>query len=777
MKDERFMIDASKEKELTTKQLAHLAQTIQKAMKCHHSGELKKAEKLYHEVLKLDDTNSNALHMLGIVEIQNENYAKAVEFITQAVAIEKEDPIYYSNLGVAHWYLGQNEQAIEAYRRALLIEPNDAEVHNNLGNALRDLGELDEAIDNFKHALTLHASDPSVLYNLGLTYSEKGQLDEAVDFYQQALGLDSQHIKATVNLGNIYKEQGKLDDAIIYYQRAIKYAPNHADAHNNLGVIYKEQGNFSDATQCYQKALSINPDHVGALNNLGIICREQGRLDEAVTHYQKSLAVNPNYADTHNNLGSVLHDQNKLAEAITHFQQALALNANYVDAHHNLGFALSNQGQVNQAISHHQQGLAIHPNVAAHSHMLMTMLHDPAYDQSTLLNEHQKFYNQYIATVTDLIQRHTNDRNPERKLKIAYLSADFRDHSVAYFMEAILANHNHEQFEIYCYYNNLQNDAYTQKFKQVADHWFDCLHISDQDLANHMRQQAIDILVDLSGHSNGNRVLVLAHKPAPIMMAYLGYPNSTGVKVIDYKITDNYIDPKGQSEAFNSEKLLRMPHSWFCYSAPANSPDVNVLPAQQNGYFTFGSLNHYAKINDTHLALWAKLLKAVPNSKLVMQAKSFNDPATWETFLERCQTAEIPVERLTKGEFVASDSYLTAYHNIDIALDTFPYNGGTITCDALWMGIPVLTLVGQRHVSRMGLSILSVLEQTDFIAQTEEDYVNLAVKWVNNLDELAKRRAELRTTMQNSSLMAGKAFTQALENNYRQAWKTYCEGN
>ncbi len=536
---------------------------------------------------------------------------------------------------------------------------------------------------------------------------------------------------------------------------------------------YHTAGQLQEAETIYRQILQHDPNHSDALHLLGMIAAQSNDYDTAIELIQKAISINNTVPNFYNSLGNVFTNQNLFDKAATCYQQALSLNPNFAEAHCHLGSALKNQGLIDEAISHYRCAIGIQPNyLLAHQDLILTLNYAIDSDRAAIFVEHQRFNEQQAMPLSALIKPHNadNDDNPLR-LKIGYVSADFRKHAVADFIESVLAHHDSEKFEIFCYYNHLQHDDATQRFQQYAHHWRNCVNLSDEALVEQIKQDHIDILIDLGGHTADNRILVFARKPAPIQMTYLGYPNTTGLTAIDYRITDNYLDPEGMSDPLSSEIPLRMPASFFCYHPHENSPPVSPLPAIQKGYITFSAFHNHSKLNQDTFALWAKILHAVSYAKLVIQNKSLKSVAIQHALRNRFTELGIAPERLILRASVPYSDYLKIYDQIDIALDSYPFNGGATTCDALWMGIPVMTLVGDRSVSRMGLSILSTIGLTELIAYTQEDYVERAIKLASDLDHLQALRAGMRDRMQTAPLLDGIRFTRHLEAAYRQMWE------
>jgi predicted O-linked N-acetylglucosamine transferase (SPINDLY family) len=667
-------------------------------------------------------------------------------------------------------------KAEQLYRQVLQMQPTNADAWHLLGVLAHQVKNYPVAVELIRKAITLNHTAPTFYNNLGNALREQEQLTAAMECYQRALTLDSQFAEAHNNLGNVFILQGSLIEAVTCFQRALSLNPNYVNAYKNLGIALNELGKFAEAIHCYQRALSLSPNNAEVYHNLGKVFKNLAKFTEAEACYQRALELNPNFPDAYNDLGNTLQEEGKLTEAENNFRRALALDATFGEAYHNLGNLLKDQGMLEEAIASYRQALQIKSLGVIQSSLLFTLNYVSGYDRATLFSEHQRFNELHILPLAHLIKPHLNQRNPGRKLKIGYVSPDFHRHSVAYFIEPLLAQHDHQQFEVFCYSNNIKNDEVTQRLQPLVDHWLTCVGLSDEALAERIRQDQIDILVDLAGHTGNNRLLVFARQPAPVQVTYLGYSNTTGLSTIDYRLTDSYTDPEGVADKFSSEQLVRLPGSYFCYQPPeVSSPLPNQrLPVIQNGYLTFGAFNNYAKLSPSIIAIWAQLLRAVPDSKLLVKARSLNNTATQRACQERFAKLGIPADRLIlTGYAPAMTEHLSLYNQVDIALDSFPYNGATTTCETLWMGVPVVTLVGETHVARMGLSILSAVGLTELIAYTEAEYLTICLKLVNNIDDLQNLRASLRERMKASPLMDAPTFTRHLEEAYRQLWERW----
>ena len=781
-------------------------QTFTLAIQHHQAGRLAEAEALYRQILDVQPNHADARHHLGVIAYQLGRHEPAIEMIRQALVFDPNNPAAHSNLGEvyystrrfdeavtsfrralalkpdypeAHYNLGnalnasgQSGEAIAAFRRALQLRPDYAEAHNNLGMTLAAQSQFDEAIAAYRQAVQFKPDQPVIHNNLGIALKEMGRLDEAITAYQQALELKSDYARAHFNLGNAFSGQERFDDAITAYRRALAIKPDSAETYNNLGHAFGECGQSDEAIAAFHRALQLKPDYAAAHNNLGNAFRDRDRWDEACASYRQAIQWKPDYALAHNNLGNLLRDQGQLDEAIATYGHVLELEPDYADAYNNLGNAFKERGQVDEALAAYRHALELKPGWAeVQSNVIYTLHVHPAQDGKALAEEHERWNQQFSEPFKRLIPPHANDRNPQRRLRIGYVSPDFRSHAAAFFLAPLLEAHDHERYEIYCYSNVRRPDAVTQRLRKSADVWREVRAFSDARLAGCVRDDGIDIVVDLAMHTAGNRLPVFARKPAPVQVSWLAYPGSTGVEAIDYRLTDAHIDPPGQGDTGPGEQAFRLPDSWCCYAPIENFPSVSPPPATDKGWVTFGSLHQFGKIHESLLHCWAKLLKAVPDSRLLMICP--------EGLAREQAHAVFAAHGITRErvEFVAHcfwPDYVRLFEKIDVALDPFPCNGMTTTCHALWMGVPVVALAGTRAISRAGDSLLRTVGLPEWVAQNEEDYIRIATRWADDLPRLAALRGTLRSRMQNSPLMDAPRFARNVEAAYRATWQRWC---
>jgi len=581
------------------------------------------------------------------------------------------------------------------------------------------------------------------------------------------------NIQQAMNSALAHHQAGRLAEAEALYRKILGKAPGNPGALHMLGVLAAQVGRNDLAVELISKALREAPDNAACYSNLGEACRSLGQLDKAVTNFRRALAIKPDYPEAHNNLGNALKGQGLLDEAIASYQRALALRPDYADAHNNLGNARKDQGLIEDAIASYQRALAVRPDfTGAHSNLLFSLQYSPSHDSRQILQEARRWNERHAVPLKGLILPHSNVRDPERRLRIGYVSPDFCEHCQSLFTIPLLSHQDHQAFEIYCYAGVPRPDDITERLRGYADVWRSTIGLAEPQVAELIRSDGIDILVDLTMHMAHGRPLIFALKPAPVQVAWLAYPGTTGIDAIDYRLTDPYLDPPGQHDEEYSEKSIRLPDTFWCYDPLATEPAVNPLPATTAGHITFGSLNNFCKVNEGVLALWSQVLGAVPESRLLLLS---NQGRHRERVLGVFKENGISPDRIEWLTPVPRRPYLEAYHRIDLCLDTFPYNGHTTSLDSFWMGVPVVTLVGQTVVGRAGLCQAMNLGLPELVARSPDHYVELAVGLATDLPRLAGLRASLRQRLQASPLMDAPRFARHVEAAYRQMWLAWCQ--
>ncbi len=594
-----------------------------------------------------------------------------------------------------------------------------------------------------------------------------GKMIRAIHICKELLKTYKQSLVLFNILGAALQSIGRFEEAVDCYNQAIQINPDYADAYGNRGNALKELGQLDEAIKSYNKVIQLNPNYAEAYGNRGNALNELGQSDEAIKNYKKAIQLKPDYADAYNNLGGALKQLGQLDEAIKNYKKAIQLKPDYVNSYINLGVALQDQGQLDKAVEIYNKAIQLNPNDAdAHSNRCCVLNYFSKLTQTDIFQEHLKFEKQFgLKTLKD---KQATRLNKNTRLKVGYISGDFNNHSVGYFFEPLLKSHDRNSIEIFCYYNNIKKDRSTERLIDASEHWRSIVGVNDDDLVNLIRKDNIDILVDLSGHTAKNRLTIFPYKPAPIQVTWLGYPNTTGLSSIDYRFTDEIADPAGEADELHSEDLVRLPNGFLCYQGDESVSTNKALPCSKRGYVTFGSFNNLTKMGSQVIKVWAKILLAVPDSHLLLKSKELTDSSTRSRCLKLFKQEGVSEDRLELHSWMPEkDGHLRLYDHVDMGLDPFPYNGTTTTCEALWMGVPVITMCGDRHSSRVGASILTHVGLEKFIATDIDGYINMAIEYANNIDSIKSIRTELRHNMQNSDLCNANVFTRNVEQAYQ----------
>ena len=644
-------------------------------------------------------------------------------------------------LAVTLHQAGRLPEAEAAYNAILALDPDNYMAHNNLGLMALDLGQFQIAEARLQKAVTVNPKSPDAYNNLGNLYRALRQYDQAVAILEQAVRLSPNAAPAYVNLGLTYEAVGKFDQAVLSYQQALKLVPAMSEAWSNLGNTLHHLGRIDEAVAAYEQALVHRPDYPEALNNLGNAYRTLGKLDQATVCFEKALGVRPDYLDAYLNLGNTHTDLGRHDDAVRCYGRILELRPDHVDAISNMLFSLN--------YSDH-----IAPETLAARHFEL---------------------GKRLESLVPAVAAHANARAPGRRLRVGYISADFRKHAVTYFFEPLMRAHDRNAVEIFLYSQAATHDEMSQRLQAMADHWLPTLGMGDDTLAAKIQADGIDILVDLSGHSAHNRLPMFARKPAPIQATWLGYANTTGLKTVDYRIVDAVSDPEGVADALAAETLVRLPGGFLCYQPPPEAPAPAPPPCLENGFVTFGSFNNFAKLSASTLDAWGRLLARVPKSCLLIKSRFFADDGPRALFLRRLAERGVAPERVILLEGILDTAgHLGSYHRVDIGLDPFPYNGTTTTCEALWMGVPVVTLAGDRHLARVGASLLHRVGLDELVAADADAYVEIAAALAADPARMTALRAGQRARMAASTLCDPAVFTRSLEAAYREMWCRWC---
>ena len=738
-------------------------------------GRLFEAEALLRRALSIRPDYADAHCNLGATLMALARLEEAAASYRRALEANPDLAHVHCNLGVALQAMGRFDEAVASFQKALELAPDFVEAHINLGNALKELGRPDEAESTYRQAIQISPDCAEAHYNLGITLKERSLLVEAEASYRQALAINPDYAEVHNNLGICLMDQGRQEEAESSHRKALEINPDCADAHNNLGNICMSLGRLDMAETCYRRAVQANSDFSQAHNNLGTLLMNMGRLDLAEACYRRAIQANSDYSEAYSNLGAVQKYRGQLDESMASCRRALELDPDSAGARVNLGNVLLELWQFDEAVASYRLALEVKPDFpAAHSNLLFALSQSEAADVQRLFAEHCRFGELYEANLRANWPQHGNTRDPERRLKIGFVSADLRDHAVAYFIEPVLAHlATYPQLILHAFYNHAIDDTIAQRMRTYLAHWHPIVGLSDEAVAQKVRDEAIDILIDLSGHTAGNRLLTFARKPAPIQASWMGYPGTTGLRGIDYYFTDRFFLPQAKFAGQFTEALAYLPAS-APFLPYEQAPAVNGLPVLENGHLTFGSFNRPSKITRPVVALWAKLLRDLPESRMLLAGM----PATskGDILIEWFAQEGIERDRLSVHIRADLDSYLGLHHQVDVCLDTFPYNGGTTTLHALWMGVPTLTLAGRTPASRTGASVLGHVGLDAFVAHDAKDFVQRGLSLTEDVAELHNIRAGLRERLAKSAIGQPALIAAGLNQALRIMWERWCRG-
>ena len=674
---------------------------------------------------------------------------------------------------VGHYHAGRLEEA-DRICRAISRRGRDSQaLHLSAAIALQQ-GELTRAEQMARKAIRANPAEANYYNTLGVIMRRQAKMAEARDCYAKVLQLAPENIDAAFNLANVLADLGETGESIRYYQHVMKFKPDYLSAHLNLAYLYRRMGEYDQAERCFRDAIDRLGEMPELLFGLALVLLDRNHCQNALELLLKVIQMRPDYAEAHFYAGNALCSLGHVAAAEGEHRLCITLKPGYAKAWNNLGNDLRDQGRLAEARQAYRQALQLQPDyMRAHSNLLFATLYDMD-DAKAVYEEHLNWHNRHAAAMLPTSAPGARNADPERKLRIGYVSPDFKEHSVAYFIEPILAAYDRQGFEVCCFSDVGRPDAVTERLKGYVDQWLDISAYSDDSVAAAIREQGIDILVDLAGHTSRHRLLVFAGKPAPVQVSYLGYPATTGMAAMDYRLIDAITDPDG-SENVCSERLLRLPESFLCYAPAATAPAVAPSPCLENGHISFGSFNHLSKVTEAVVGTWSQILLRVPGARLIMKHISLQDPAIRQRYLDLFESHGVAAGRITMLSWSESvGDHLSCYAGVDIALDTFPYNGTTTTCEALWMGVPVVTFAGDAHVSRVGLSLLNNAGLGELVAGDVHEYIDRAISLAADREYLAAMRSGLRQSVAESALCNRQGMAAALGQAFRDIWKQYC---
>jgi protein O-GlcNAc transferase len=693
----------------------------------------------HRRAVRANPRNAQAHGLLGLALQKLGRLEEAVASQRRALELDPALTDLHATMAAALHALKQNDAAVDSYRRALIGRNQDADLHKGLSHALRDLGQLEAATAAARRAVALRPDDVHIHLNLAAAQHAARDYEAAADSLRRVLEIMPDEVDARFDLGQTLLRLCRYEEAIACYHRVIEQKPDHFDAHLFLGSCLRELDQLDAAVASYQRALEIVPDDPVALHDLGVTLHQLGKLEPAYASLQRALDVKPDDPLT---LGSLAH----------------------------VCFEL---GRLEQA-SEHARARLEHPIDAANAHsVLLFILSHCTLDAAELTAKHFEFGERWEAPYRTGRAPYPNLRDPGRPLRVGFVSGDLYNHAVSKFIAPIFALLKHStQLTLHAYYNHVVEDPVTQQLRGDIAHWHPIAGLDDDTVERQIRADGIDILVDLSSHSARNRLPLFARKPAPIQASWIGYAGTTGLQAMDYYISDQFHLPEGRYDEQFTEKIVRLPLS-APFTPEPDAPAVNPLPALSNGYLTFGSFHRTNKLSRNVIALWAKLLHAVPNSKMVLGGLAGGiDNKLVDWFGEE----GIDSGRLILRKRTGMHEYLAQHHEVDVCLSPFPYTGSTTICHALWMGVPTLTTIGPTNPSHAVVCYLAHLGLSSFIADDESAYTELGKFLSENTTVLAAMRSSMRERFAASVVGYPGVAAAGLEYAFRLMWERWCAG-
>ena len=767
-------------------------------------GQLAEAAESYRRALALKPDLAparfnlgNALRDLGEFEPAAEAYRRALDVLPRHATL-------HMNLGNVLRRLGRLDEAIAHHRKAVALEPQRPETRYNLANALSASGERAEAITHYRAAVAARPEFTDAAQNLARLLVHDTGSDEVDSLLDRLLAHTPPSASTLVLVGRRRIAQEKwpqaaealraaiasgadeavthqllglallrikeIDGAIAAFRQALAHEAGMVSALHGLGLALQSRGDVGPAIEALREALKHKPDNNEIVANLGTLLVDGDSVNEGIALLRRAVAGNPNDATSFAKLANALFKIGQLSESIAACEAAIRLKPDLIAAHASMATALSNQGRLAEAAAAYRRVLELDPDDATtFSDLLFLSNYDADLPLETTAERHRA-YGRHFETVA-VSARAAAARETDRRLRIGYVSADFREHSVSYFAGSLLQAHDRSAVEVICYANVQQPDAATRRLQAQADGWRNIHGLTDDAAAALVADDRIDILVDLAGHTGGNRLGIFARKPAPVQVTYIGYPNSTGLTRMDCRLVDAITDPPGDGDALYTERLVRLPRCFLAYQPPIDAPAVRPRPSATTGWITFGSFNTLPKINAGTVAAWAAILNGVPGSRMLIKAPSLADAGTRTAYEAMFAGHGVAASRL---ELVAAlkerSEHLDLYNRVDIGLECFPYNGTTTTCEAMWMGAPVVTFRGDRHAGRVGASLLQAVGLGDWVAPSRDGFIALACALAGQPERVATLNRTLRERMQASPLCDMRGLARAVEAAYREMW-------
>ncbi|MCG8510175.1 MAG: tetratricopeptide repeat protein [Rhodospirillales bacterium] len=779
------------------------SEIFQAALRRHQAGDLEGAVILYKQVLQTNPRSAQVYHMLGLISYQLQDYDNAADLMEFAIEIDSGDASFFHNLGLAHQAAGRLEEAESAIRRATELDPHRDDAWSNLGAVLEKQGNFEDAEKALRTVIERSPEDPVALNNLAGVLRARGRLEDAETVLRLAAENTSAHGEIFANLGNLLGDMGRDRDAEQAYRRAVEAAPDFWEPWCNLGALLMRQDRLEEAEQAIRRAIDPDSGHWQAYLNLGLVLQARGKPREAERALRRAARLNPESTDlkirladclraggkkreaealllglrrdhpglatVHNGLAEVYRFKGRIDLARQAWEQAIELDPGLAEAQFGLGSLLAAIGDAHGAVRHLRKAVQSAPDLAGtHSNLLMAMQYDGSLAREDVAAEHRRWGERHGGSPEAETGR--RPRAVNRRLRVGFVSASFRFHAAAFFVLPMLESRDRESWEAVLFSNVRQPDKTTEAFRCAADRWIDVSSLSDGAFAKRVVDQGIDILFDLNGHTSGNRLRAFARRLAPVQATWSDYVDTTGIEAMDYILGDP-IQITPEDERHYVERVLRLPHDYICYRPPDDAPPVTPPPFEKNGFVTFGCFNTVRKLSVETIALWAPVLNRIADSRLILNSPEFRWPTVKERYEALFSDHGIDPARIEFATGGDHRNFLERYGDIDVALDPTPYSGGLNTCEALWMGVPVVTLRGDRFCGRHAAAHLTAVGLQGLIAETRADFLEIAAGLAGDPGRLAELRRGLRERVEMSPLTDPRAFTAAFTDLLRQMWR------
>jgi len=738
-------------------------------------GHLTEAADCYREVLKMDPAHAAAHMGLGdILQLQRQFKAAETSY-RHALTLAPDAAEVHRSLGDVQLAMGQHEQAILSYERALASDPACALAQGGLADVLYKLGRYEQAAARYGAAVQTIPHIAAHYHGWGRSLHAIGQAADAEAAYRRAIELDPSVAAPLLHYADLLRETRCTEQAIVIYQAALLLEPKNTDALHNLGVALQENGKLDQALAAFQQLLALMPNNPVAHCNIGVVMQALGQRSVAMQSYRRALEISPKHAAIHFNLGTCQMESGQMDEAAKSYATSIKLDPQAYQSHLNLNGTLNKLGRINEAIAHCRKVLKSNPDWdELHSNLLFYLSHSEHVDAAALFAEHLRFGERFEAPLRGAWPQHTNVPDPERRLRIGFVSADLYNHAVAHFITPILEYLSQSrQVEIVAYANSFHDDHVSRHLHGLFALWRQVEKLSHAELAQLITSDAIDILIDLSGHTGFNRLPTFARKPAPLQLSWIGYPGTTGLQAMDYYLTDRFFTPPKQFAGQFCENFLFLPAAAPFLTSP-EAPPISPAPAIALGHVTFGSFNRPSKITREVVTRWSRILHAVPTAKMLIAGIS--ETKVRDKLCSWFAREGIAAERLDFHQVMPLPDYLALHGKVDICLDTYPYSSGTTGIHALWMGVPTLTMVGKTLPSRIGATMLKHAGLDEYIAESEDELLRKGISLAADVATLSMLRMSMRTRMETSAIHQPERISAALEQGMRTIWRRWCAG-